>query len=87
MTETEYFDLVDRSGRLVRSDKRGAIDAKLEPILQRMGIKPEAWADTVFRFGDKFGLAAGLFSNLRDFAKRIGRQWFSGYSSARTSFI
>ena len=87
ITETEYFDLVDRSGRLVRSDKRGVIDADLEPILQRMGINPEAWADTVSRFEEKFGLAAGLISNLRDFAKRIGRQWFSGYSSAQTSFI
>ena len=87
ITETEYFDLVDRSGRLVRSDKRGVIDADLEPILQRMGINPEAWADTVSSFEEKFGLAAGLISNLRDFAKRIGRQWFSGYSSAQTSFI
>jgi putative transposase len=87
MTETEYFNLVDRSGRLVRSDKRGVIDADLEPILQRLGIKSEAWVETVSSFEAKFGLAAGLFSNLRDFAKRIGRQWFSGYSSAQTSFI
>jgi REP element-mobilizing transposase RayT len=87
MTEAEYFDLVDRSGRLVRSDKRGVIDADLEPVLQRLGIKPEAWADTVSSFEAKFGLAAGLFSNLRDFAKRLGRQWFSGYSSAQTAFI
>ena len=87
MTEAEYFDLVDRSGRLVRSDKRGAIDTDLEPILQRLGIKPEAWTDTVSSFEAKFGLAAGLFSNLCDFAKRIGQQWFSGYSSAQTSFM
>jgi len=87
MTEAEYFDPADRSGRLVRSDKRGSIDSDLEPVLQRLGIKPEAWADTVSGFEDKFGLAAGLFSNLRDFAKRTGRQWLSGYSSAQTSFI
>lgn len=87
MTETEYFDLVDRSGRLVRPDKRGAVDADLQPILRRLGIKPEAWTDIVIGFEDKFGLAAGRFSSLRDFAGRIGQRWFSGYSSARTSFI
>ena len=87
MSETEYFELVDSSGRLVRSDKRGAIDPDLESILERIGVKPEEWADTVSRFEKKFGLAAGMFSNLSDFAKRMGQQWTSGFSSARTSFV
>jgi hypothetical protein len=33
MTTAEYIDLVDRSGRMIQSDKRGAIDADLAPIL------------------------------------------------------
>ena len=49
MTATEYFDLVDKSGRFLRSDKRGAIDADLAPILLRIGANPEAWIDTVSR--------------------------------------
>jgi hypothetical protein len=86
MTETEYFDLVDRSGRLVRSDKRGTIDSDLEPILRRIGARPESWADTVSGFEDKFRIAAGLLSNLRDFAKRMGRRWFAGAHTAQVSF-
>lgn len=87
MTDIEYFDLVDRSGRLIRSDKRGAIDADLASILERIGVKSEAWADTVSGFGDRFGLAAGMLSNLRDFAERMGQQWVSGFSSARNAFV
>jgi putative transposase len=87
MTETEYFDLVDRTGRLIRRDKRGAIGDDLEPILQRMGIRPESWSDTVSKFEDKFRLAAGLAPNLRDFAKRMGRRWFTGVHAAQASFI
>jgi hypothetical protein len=87
MTETEYFDLVDRTGRLIRRGKRGAIGDDLGPIRRRMGIRPESWSDAVSEFEDKFGLAAGLLPNLREFAKRVGRQWVTGVHAAQASFI
>src|SRR5512135_2452315 len=43
MSTAEYFDLVDRSGRLLRWDKRGTVDASLAPILVRIGANPDAW--------------------------------------------
>ena len=86
MTAAEYFDLVDKSGRMMRSDKRGAIDADLAPILLRIGANPEAWLETVSRFGSKFRLAAGLLSNLRNFADRLGRRWLKGVAAARAAF-
>jgi REP element-mobilizing transposase RayT len=87
MTPAEYFDLVDKSGRMIRSDKRGAIDADLAPILLRIGANPKAWADTVSRFGSNFHLAAGLLSNLRMFAGLFGRRWFQGIAAARVAFV
>ncbi|MBP1622033.1 MAG: hypothetical protein H6Q07_53 [Acidobacteria bacterium] len=86
MTATQYFDLVDRSGRILRSGKRGAIDADLAPILLRIGVNPEAWIDTVTRFESRFRLAAGVLSSLRNFAGQIGRRWLTGVSAARTAF-
>jgi putative transposase len=86
MTAAEYFDLVDKSGRMMRSDKRGAIDADLAPILLRIGANPEAWLDTISRFGSKFRLAAGLLSNLRNFANQLGRRWLKGVATARVAF-
>ena len=86
MTAAEYFDLVDMSGRMTRSDKRGAIDAKLAPILLRIGANPEAWLDTISRFGSTFRLAAGLLSNLRSFADQIGNRWLKGIGTARAAF-
>ena len=86
MTAIEYFDLVDRSGRLVRSDKRGAIPLDLAPILLRIGAKPDAWINTISRFGSSFRLAAGLFSNLRNFAEQLGQRWLQGVATARASF-
>jgi len=86
MTIAEYCDLVDKSGRMMRPDKRGAIDADLAPILRRIGARPDAWLETVSRFGSKFRLAAGLVSSLRSFADRLGRNWLQGAAMARTAF-
>ena len=86
MTAAEYFDLVDKSGRMTRSDKRGAIDADLAPILLRIGANPDAWLETISRFGSKFRLAAGLLPNLRNFAGQLGRRWLMGLAAARAAF-
>jgi REP element-mobilizing transposase RayT len=86
MTPAEYFDLVDQSGRMTRSGKRGAINADLMPILLRIGANPDAWLETISRFGSRFRLAAGLLSNLRNFANRLGRRWIAGVAVARTAF-
>jgi len=86
MTETEYFELVDRTGRILRSDKRGAIDPDLAPILLRIGANPDAWLNTVSRFASSFHLAAGLAASLRAYAEVLGRNWFVGVSAARMAF-
>jgi hypothetical protein len=86
MTAAEYFHLVDMSGRITRADKHGTIDASLAPILLRIGANPNAWIDTVSRFGSKFRLAAGLVASLRNFADRLGRRWLHGTAAARFAF-
>jgi putative transposase len=86
MTAAEYFDLVDTSGRLIRTDKPGAIDADLAPILLRIGANPEAWAETITCFGNKFSLVVGLLSTLRNFADQVGRKWVKGIAAARAAF-
>jgi hypothetical protein len=86
MTAIEYFDLVDSSGRMIRSDKKGSIDAGLAPILLQIGASPDAWLDTISCFGSRFSLAAGLLANLRNFAHQISRYWLKGAAMARISF-
>jgi len=86
MTVAEYLDLVDKSGRMIRSDKRGFIDADLAPILMRLGAKPDTWRETISDFGSRFRLAAGTLPSLRSFAHRLGRCWFKGVATARAAF-
>jgi REP element-mobilizing transposase RayT len=51
MREREYFMLVDHTGRAVSHNKRGRIDPKLRPILERIGLSGEQWlqASTAFK--------------------------------------
>jgi REP element-mobilizing transposase RayT len=86
ISAAEYFDLVDISGRAIRSNKRGSIDATLAPILLRIGANPEAWPETISRFGSKFHLVAGLLANLRLFADQLGRRWLKGIAAAQSAF-
>jgi putative transposase len=86
MTSTEYFDLLDKSGRMVRSDKRGVIDADLEPILKRVGATPKAWVETVTDFGSLFCLVAGKLGNMRSMAVRLNKCWFKGMAAAQRAF-
>lgn len=87
MSVEEYLDLVDRSGRIIRVDKRAVIDPNLKPILLRVGASPQEWTTTISSFGEKFSLAAGMLSNLRHFADQLGKRWFKGVGAAKVAFV
>jgi len=40
---TDYFELVDYTGRIIRPDKRGSIPITLPPILNRIDIDLSIW--------------------------------------------
>jgi REP element-mobilizing transposase RayT len=47
----QYLTLLDSLGRVIRTDKRGSIPSDLPPILERLGLDPQAWLDS---FLDRF---------------------------------
>ena len=46
----EYLALVDWTGRIIRSDKRGHIDSALPPILDRLQITTDQWRINTTQF-------------------------------------
>jgi putative transposase len=86
ITTSQYLDLVDRSGRILKTGKLGFIDPDLPPILLRIGANPNAWIDTISQFDSRFRIAAGLLSSLRTFARQLGRRWVIGVTSAKVAF-
>jgi REP element-mobilizing transposase RayT len=82
-TFRDYLALVDWSGRLIRKDKRGAIDATLPPILKRLGIESESWELLMGRRGTVFGRAMGKLDAMRLHAATLGQSWVRGVRTAQ----
>lgn len=82
----DYLDLVDWSGRAMRSDKRGSIDNRLPPIILRLGIDPKSWLAMAGPEGNHFGRAIGSVQRLREYALALGQSWVAGLKQAMTLY-
>jgi hypothetical protein len=40
---TDYLELVDTTGRIIRNDKKGSIKHNMPPILTRLNLDIKAW--------------------------------------------
>jgi hypothetical protein len=47
---TDYLELVDMTGRILKDDKRAAISAHLPPILERLELNTEEWLNNATQF-------------------------------------
>jgi putative transposase len=79
---TEYLQLVDWTGRAIRNDKRGHIDAALPSIVARLNIDPDAWEAAMQPRGNVFGRAMGRLNHLQLHAKALGQSWVRGLRKA-----
>ena len=50
----DYLELVDMTGRIIRTDKRGMINAALPPILERLNLDINAWLIRTQRFEQNY---------------------------------
>ena len=64
ISQDEYFQLVDWTGRTLRDDKRGAIPAHLAPILQRLKINENNWIEGIQHYGQLFLSCGGGIASL-----------------------
>jgi hypothetical protein len=71
-----YLDLLDWTGRQIVPDKRGAIPARLAPIVERGGIPTETWLELSLGFGKLFHRVAGcpVRPSLTRFSARMPRK-------------
>ncbi len=69
---TDYLDLVDWTGRQLRADKRGAIDGRLPPILERLQIDPKHWLYMTRQFESHFKGLVGTAIRLKAVCQELG---------------
>ncbi|MFC1758685.1 hypothetical protein ACFL2H_07945 [Planctomycetota bacterium] len=71
----KYLELLDWTGRQIRTKKRGAIPGDLAPILERLRLDTLIWCDLVQKFGKLFKRAVGTAESLATEAARRGQSF------------
>ena len=87
MSFADYLELLDWTGRQLRSDKRGAIPKEMAPILERLKISEEGWLLLMRRFRRMFRRAAGRPQSMVEERLRRGCQLIQGISHSRAVFV
>ena len=85
MKLTDYLELVDWSGRILRQDKRGAISQNSENILTRLGIDGSQWLEMTEHFEECFRTFAGGEQSLRSACETLNYQRPPGLSRCRSA--
>lgn len=79
----DYLELVEWTGRQVRGDKRGAINAALPKILERIDVSPAHWLVASTRFESRFKGLVGAIDTLRCACLKLELRRSPGASAAR----
>lgn len=69
---TDYIELVDWSGRVMRDDKRGYIPRDLPPIIDRLGIEPDNWITLTQAFEKNTKTFVGSEDHIENAALQMG---------------
>lgn len=70
----DYLELLDWTGRCLRSDKRGAITKHTPPILERLNIESKNWLYSAQHFERSFKGFAGQLNTVKSALVKFGYQ-------------
>ena len=83
MTEAEYIDLVDFTGRELHPGKRGVIKADEPPALRKLGLDKNYWTMKVKGVGSSYWRVVGNLDELIEKAKELKQRTLFGIGFAR----
>jgi REP element-mobilizing transposase RayT len=83
---TDYMELVDWTGRILREDKKGRIPEYIPPILQRLNIDPDNWCYLSNHFESPFKHWVGAAHRVRSACEQLGQNWVHGIKQCERLF-
>lgn len=86
MKLSDYLELVDNTGRILRNDKRGAINANTDKILKRLSIDEDQWLEMTANFEDCFSSFVGGEGSLRMACENLQYQRPPGLATCKLMF-
>lgn len=82
----DYLTLVEETGKIIRSDKRGYLNQQRFPLLDKLGLSSEHWLELAQHFGKQYHQAVGSINVLSAFAANTNKHWISGHRQQATIF-
>jgi REP element-mobilizing transposase RayT len=83
LTNAQYIELVDWSGRQMYPGKRGRIKAGEPEALARIGVTRQRWTHDLKGLNDGYSNVVGTAKELIDKAVALGQHWLKGIGHAR----
>ncbi|WP_133511606.1 transposase [Candidatus Thiosymbion oneisti] len=83
----DYLELVDWTGRALREDKSGSIEAREPKLLARLSIDGKQFIGYSERLLKAFGTAVGAPASLTDLCARRQTKYLRGIRAARAVFV
>ena len=75
---SNYLELVDQTGRIIRDDDHGFIPEKMTPVLTDLNLNPDSWLDELNGF-KSFGFSAvGTVQQLQEYSDKTQKNWSVG---------
>ncbi|MFB2720927.1 transposase [Shewanella xiamenensis] len=71
---TDYLQLVDDTGRIIRNDKRGSISGNSGKLLTRLNIPHKNWLKLTTEFGKLFHGPVGTLQELSDYCEHLEKR-------------
>ncbi|MGL4220320.1 MAG: transposase [Shewanella sp.] len=71
---TDYLQLVENTGRIIRNDKRGYISANSGKLLTRLNIPHDNWLKLTTEFGKLFHGPVGSLQELTDYCEHLEKR-------------
>ena len=78
----DYIELVEWTGKQVRTDKRGAIPKQTPSLLKNLHVSEQRWTTQVKGIGSTYWRAVGGVDDLLETAKRLNQRWLKGIGTA-----
>ncbi|MGL5358739.1 MAG: transposase [Shewanella sp.] len=71
---TDYLQLVDDTGRVIRNDKRGAISKNSAKLLTSLNIQQDNWLKLTTEFGQLFHGPVGTLQELTTYCEHLAKR-------------
>ncbi len=80
---SDYPEVLDWTGRIVRDDKRGAMDKNIPPLLTRLNITADHWLTLSTQFEGCFGRVIGTLQYLKQACTALHYRRTPGMSNCK----